>query len=55
MPGTIHELNAQQLEQFRRNSTTDTVKVLNLRKALLKAVDEQSERSPFLICIGECT
>ncbi|MEH2072403.1 MAG: HsdR family type I site-specific deoxyribonuclease [Nostoc sp.] len=53
MPGTIHELNAQQLEQFRQNSTTDTVKVLNLSKALLKAVHEQSQRSPFLISIGE--
>ncbi len=53
MPGTIHELNAQQLEQLRKNSTTDTVKVLNLSKALLKAVHEQSQRSPFLISIGE--
>ncbi|WP_375478020.1 type I restriction endonuclease subunit R [uncultured Nostoc sp.] len=53
MPGTIHELNAQQLEQFRQNNTTDTVKVLNLSKALLKAVHEQSQRSPFLISIGE--
>lgn len=53
MPGTIHELNAQQLEQFRQNSTTDTVKVLNLSKALLKTVNEQSQRSPFLISIGE--
>jgi type I restriction enzyme R subunit len=53
MPGTIHELNAQQLEQFRQNSTTNTVKVLNLSKALLKAVQEQSQRSPFLLNIGE--
>ncbi|MEH2180545.1 type I restriction endonuclease subunit R [Nostoc sp.] len=53
MPGTIHELNAQQLEQFRQSSTTDTVKVLNLSKALLKTVNEQSQRSPFLISIGE--
>ncbi|MFN6487459.1 MULTISPECIES: HsdR family type I site-specific deoxyribonuclease [unclassified Nostoc] len=43
MPGTIHELNAQQLEQFRQSSTTDTVKVLNLSKALLKVVHEQSQ------------
>jgi type I restriction enzyme R subunit len=53
MPGTIHELNAQQLEQFRQSSTTDTVKVLNLSKALFRDVQEQSQRSPFLISIGE--
>ncbi|MEH2240488.1 type I restriction endonuclease subunit R [Nostoc sp.] len=53
MPGTIHELNSQQLEQFRQSSTTDTVKVLNLSKALSKAVQEQSQRSPFLLNIGE--
>lgn len=53
MPGTIHELNAQQLEQFRQTNTTETVKVLNLSKALFKDVQEQSRRSPFLISIGE--
>lgn len=53
MPATIHELNAQQLEQFRQTSTTETVKVLNLSKALFKDVQEQSQRSPFLISIGD--
>lgn len=53
MPGTIHELNAQQLKQFHQNSTTDTVKVLNLSNALFRDVHEQSQRSPFLISIGE--
>ncbi|MCC5610557.1 HsdR family type I site-specific deoxyribonuclease [Nostoc sp. CHAB 5834] len=53
MPGTIYELNAEQLEQFRQSDTTDNVKVLNLSKAISKDVLDGSVRSPFLISIGE--
>ena len=53
MPGTIYELNAQQLEKFRQTDTTDNVKVLNLSKAISKDVQDKSGRSPFLISIGE--
>lgn len=53
MPATIQQLDAQKLEQFRQTDTTETVKVLNLSKALLQNVQEQSRRSPFLISIGD--
>ncbi|MEO1431913.1 MAG: type I restriction enzyme endonuclease domain-containing protein, partial [Cyanobacteria bacterium J06633_8] len=53
MPGTIHQLNAEQLEKFRQTDTTDNVKILNLSKAISKDVIEESARSPFLVSIGE--
>lgn len=62
MPGTIHQLNAEQLEKFRQTDTTDNVKILNLSKAISKDVIEGSARyaerrplglSPFLVSIGE--
>jgi type I restriction enzyme, R subunit len=53
MPGTIYELNAEQLEQFRQSDTTANVKVLNLSKAISKDVLDGSARSPFLISIGD--
>ena len=53
MPGTIYELNAEQLEKFRQTDTTDNVKVLNLSKAISKEVLDGSARSPFLISIGD--
>ncbi|MDK2408075.1 hypothetical protein [Aphanizomenon sp. UHCC 0183] len=53
MPGIIYELNTQQLEKFHQNQTTETVKVLNLSKALFKDVEDKSRKSPFLISIGD--
>lgn len=53
MPGIIYELNAQQLEKFHESRTTETVKVLNLSKALFKDVEDKSRKSPFLISIGD--
>ncbi len=55
MPATIYEINPQQLEQFHQTNTTETVKVLNLSKALFKDVEDKSRKSPFLISIGDCT
>lgn len=45
MPGAIHELNAQQLEQFRLLCTTDTVKFLNLSKALFSPITDSVEQT----------
>ena len=53
MPGIIYELNTQQLEKFHQNQTTETVKVLNLSKALFNDVEDKSRKSPFLISIGD--
>ncbi|MBP0017830.1 MAG: HsdR family type I site-specific deoxyribonuclease [Cyanobacteria bacterium SBLK] len=53
MPGKIGELNAETLEQFRTSNIAATVKVLNMSQALFKNVREQSQRSPFLLSIGE--
>jgi len=62
MPGTIHQLNVEQLEKFRQTDTIDNVKILNLSNAISKDVIEGSARyaerrplglSPFLISIGE--
>lgn len=53
MPGTIYELNAEQLEKFYQDRTNETVKVLNLSKALFKDVESKSRKSPFLISIGD--
>lgn len=53
MPGVIYELGAEQLAELRQSDTTDTVKVLNLSKALGNVVREKLAQSPFLLSIGE--
>ena len=52
LPGSIQELNANTLREIRQ-SYSDKVKVLNLRKILHKTVTEGSRSKPFLISIGE--
>lgn len=52
-PATVHELGPQELAALKQSDTSDTVKVLNLRRALAQAVDEQAASQPFLISIGE--
>jgi type I restriction enzyme R subunit len=52
-PATIHELGPQELAALKQADSPDTVKVLNLRRALAQAVDEQAASQPFLISIGE--
>ncbi|MBP1466200.1 HsdR family type I site-specific deoxyribonuclease [Candidatus Chloroploca sp. M-50] len=52
-PATIHELGPQELAALKQSDSSDTVKVLNLRRALAKAVDDQATSQPFLISIGE--
>ena len=52
LPGSIQELNANTLREIRQ-SYSDKVKVLNLRKIIHKTVAEGSRSKPFLISIGE--
>lgn len=52
-PATIHELGPQELIALKQSDTSDTVKVLNLRRALAQTVDENAQSQPFLISIGE--
>ncbi|WP_129628852.1 type I restriction endonuclease subunit R [Candidatus Oscillochloris fontis] len=52
-PTTIHSLGAEELTALKQSDSSDTVKVLNLRRALAKVVDEQATSQPFLISIGE--
>ena len=53
MPGAIQALNADTLKEIKQNYSSDTVKVLNLRKLLQKKVIDESRSKPFLISIGE--
>ncbi len=53
MPGAIQELNADTLKEIKQNYSSDTVKVLNLRKFLQKKIIDESRSKPFLISIGE--
>ena len=53
LPGSIQELNANTLREIGNSEVSDTVKVLNLRKVLRRAVINESRSRPFLISIGE--
>lgn len=53
LPDAVHELNHTTLERMNQSDSSDTVKVLNLRKALHQKIAEEGEAQPFLIPIGE--
>lgn len=53
VPGEIHELGAEELAALRAADSSDTVKVLNLRKILGVKVDDEAGAKPYLIPIGE--
>lgn len=53
LPGQIHKLSENELNLIRNSDASDTSKILNLRKLLAKAVNEDSGSKPFLISIGE--
>ena len=53
LPGSIQELNTNTLREIGNSEVSDTVKVLNLRKVLRRAVINESRSRPFLISIGE--
>lgn len=53
LPGAIHQLGVAELEALKRSATTDTTKILNLRKILAVTVDREGMSKPFLLSIGE--
>lgn len=53
LPGAIHELGLKELALLKESTTDDTTKILNLRKILVKTVDENVYSQPFLLSIGQ--
>lgn len=53
IPGAIQTLGAEELAKLKQSDTTDTTKILNLRKILSSIVAEDGLSKPFLISIGD--
>jgi type I restriction enzyme R subunit len=53
LPGTIHELGPAELAALKQDDTSETVKVLNLSRAIAAKVEQEAVSDPFLISIGE--
>lgn len=53
LPDAVYELRADTLQEMDQSDASETVKVLNLLKALRQTVTNQSKSKPFLISIGE--
>ena len=53
LPDAVYELRADTLQQIDQSEASDTVKVLNLQKALHRTVTSEGSSKPFLISIGE--
>ena len=53
LPDAVYELSETTLNEINQSDVSDTVKVLNLRKALRQTVTDQGRSNPFLISIGE--
>ncbi len=53
LPDEIYELNETTLKEINQSDVPDTVKVMNLRKALRQTVTKDGESKPFLIPISE--
>jgi type I restriction enzyme, R subunit len=53
LPGAIHELGPKELAGLKTDDSSDTTKVLNLRKVLTTAVINDGASKPFLLSIGE--
>ncbi len=52
-PRTVYELGARVLDKIAASEASDTVKVFNLVKALYVLVEQEGQRAPHLIPIGE--
>ncbi len=52
-PSSLTKLDGETLESLAADSTSDTVKVFNLVKAIAELVRRQGTEAPFLIPIGE--
>lgn len=49
----VYEINEFTLRKIEESNTTDTERVFNLLKSILKHIDEHKDLSPYLISIGE--
>ena len=52
-PEKVHKLTAETLEQIAASDKPDAVKVFNLLKALHEMVQQNADKEPYLISIGE--
>ena len=52
IPNQITELNEDTIRELRQSDKSDTVKVLNLIKAVRKTIDADAQSQPYLIPIG---
>jgi len=52
-PTVVYEIGQAQLLALRESSADDTVKVLNLRKLIAAAVQDEGGARPYLLSIGE--
>jgi type I restriction enzyme R subunit len=52
-PTVVYEIGQAQLLALRESSAADTVKVLNLRKLIAAAVQDEGGAKPYLLSIGE--
>ncbi len=53
LPNAVYELNETTLKEIEQSDSSDTVKVLNLRKVLRQTVVDEGTAQPFLRSIGE--
>ena len=53
LPDAVYELGPDTLEKIDQSDASDTVKVLNLQKALYQTVTTEGKSKPFLISIGD--
>lgn len=49
----IYEINDKTLKALKEDDKPENVKVINLRKSILKFIDENQDEQPYLIPIGE--
>ncbi len=52
-PGAIYEIGVKELRLLKERDSDDTIKILNLRKVLVAAVEHGGAAKPFLLSIGE--
>jgi type I restriction enzyme R subunit len=53
IPGAVHTLGAEELAKLKDSDTSDTTKILNLRKLLVQTVQQDGLAQPFLLSIGD--
>ena len=49
----IYEINEDTLEALKKSGKSDNFKVINLRKSIIKLIDDNQDTQPYLISIGE--